>query len=204
MIHLGDDAAAWVEGHVQTCDVYLLGEPEPCTCGNADLKVYAWPAPAGEGVQKWAKDGGIYHMRKLMLNVGSRRGWTGSYNLEPVDDFGEDAPIREAWEKLCEDWATRPFSNDIPDQFPPDGLYLFVTYPQGKCGPFEGSELLPVEDVKEAWRDRKTSVPEMHNDPEVVSFAAQLLCKDRDAQALRFTAPGKEPVWYQPTKEQST
>lgn len=141
-----------------------------CTCGHANLRVHAFPRPQGEGVLCLAVDRRIYK-KSNGKDVRMDQYAHPEGTFFPLSERF-DAPIREAWERLCEE--SKGWFNG-----PPDGLYLFVE-----------DQLLPIEDVTERYRRL-----EVEDHPRPENVLQHLLAKYPDAQSLRFTSGNKE-YWY--------
>lgn len=194
----------WVKGHAAECERSTHpNSAHPCDCGHAALRVHAFPRPQGEGVEVWGWDGvpkicQNFHpedvppedFKALLTFSEGAPAMRWSDGLVPhVRDLDrpEDAPIREAWERLC---GPEPVDED-GSQPHLDGLYLFVA---AENYDMEGNDwsshpqLLPIEDVTEEWNRAAAAIgygPTLFDD----------MLNDRPGHSLRFTSGDKE-WWY--------
>ncbi len=154
------------------------------------LQVLAWPSPPEEGV-----------LCRKGFPKGVRVGPDG-FAVEHEAGWrqvgrSEDSPIREAWERLCEQSQPRNSLGVKISEItiaPPDGLYLFVEFSlqvwmeYGDQLPGLG-QLLPVEDVTELWREEASVLACIRPPATMTTFErAQAVLEACGAQSLRFTS----------------
>lgn len=170
MLMLGDEGTSWVTGHEAACEsvAYPGGAIDPpgrCTCGHDDLRVHAWPAPAGEGVLCKAKSGLLY-----VLGCGVAIEPNGS--LPPAATL---VHFQRAWKQLVERLGEGRVAS--PEFYAYEGDYdgLYV---------FHEDELHWVENVSDWCWDLPPDA--LWNNVQDIATRAK---------SLRLTAPGKECWW---------